>query len=55
MNIQISKMEFLEGKRDISDLIIAIRDSLNSEIEAVESIYNTNVEYINIKALLGEL
>ncbi|WP_457622685.1 TolC family protein [Persephonella sp.] len=55
MNIQISKMEFVEGKRDISDLIMAIKDSLNSEIEAVESVYSSNIEYIKIKALLGEL
>ncbi len=55
ININISKREFIEGKRDISDLIIAIKDSLNSELESVESIYKTNIEYIKIKSLLGEL
>ncbi|WP_456399736.1 TolC family protein [Persephonella sp.] len=55
INIKISKLEFKQGKRDISDLIIAVENSLNSDLEAVSSIYLTNIEYINIKSLLGEL
>ncbi|WP_457640946.1 TolC family protein [Persephonella sp.] len=55
MNIKVSTEEFERGIRDISDLILAIKDSLNADLEVATAIYTSNIEYIRIKSIIGEL